>query len=555
VALVALCISCQPELVSIEPVNQNTINITLDSWQHIESKYPKVANNIKQLKQQAQLNRYSSNYNFYINDSTVQVIEQPNYTTFTFFVYRDSITPNILENYTYKLYNDGTYQQFLLKYHYTLDQDLNKVFSQTHFDIEAIDDHSLLYGRTNSCMPEFETVQTGVICTVAAKCTGGAKHEAGHPECICEDDPGCDPGGSMSCNPTYTVVYNSCGGGTNNGPDPNQNTNTTQGGNTQDPNSQPDPNNNSTIATPLEDTTPAWQGILDCINNPNLLETDTTTLDPDIFESLGLSKATYQAITNYLDENQCSERAQNFVIEAFHAILNNGEVDFEEQIINELKDKALCVYNQLVSSNSGFKEMIRKFDGEFPVSHLKFEIDESMSSNTRKAYTRPPQSYIIDIVLNGNPAKDASYQKRPNLLVAKTIIHEVIHAEIFRKILSLANDNGQIDVASAHIMLQNGDYPGILDYYTRFGINGFQHQQMAAHYRETIGRMLQEFDTGIVVPDNQQPNQLYMDLAWEGLIYSNIAEWQNIMDDTERERIEDVIDNYISENINETCTE
>jgi hypothetical protein len=158
--------------------------------------------------------------------------------------------------------------------------------------------------------------------------------------------------------------------------------------------------------------------------------------------------------------------------------------------------------------------MIKKFDGEFPVSHLKFEIDNSMSSNTKKAYTRPPESYVTDIVLNGNPVKDASYQKRPNLLVAKTIIHEVIHAEIFRKILSLASDNGQIDTTVLNNMLQNGDYPGILDYYTRFGANGFQHQQMAAHYRETIGRMLQEFDTGSVVAEWQEPDQFYMDLAW-----------------------------------------
>lgn len=45
-----------------------------------------------------------------------------------------------------------------------------------------------------------------------------------------------------------------------------------------------------------------------------------------------------------------------------------------------------------------------------------------MPSNTRKGYTRAPENYVIDIVINGNLNKDASYQKRPNLLVAKTII-------------------------------------------------------------------------------------------------------------------------------------
>ncbi|PIA79062.1 hypothetical protein BFR04_05945 [Gaetbulibacter sp. 4G1] len=181
-----------------------------------------------------------------------------------------------------------------------------------------------------------------------------------------------------------------------------------------------------------------------------------------------------------------------------------------------------------------------------------------MSSNTKKAFTRPPEDYVIDIVLNGNSLKDASYQKRPNLLVAKTIIHEVIHAEMFRKLISLANNNGNIDVTSLNQMLQQGDYPGMLDYYFRYGNtpnSNWQHQQMAAHYRETIARMLQEFDTGNAVPENQQPQQLYLDLSWEGLIYSSITAWQEIMDDTERTRIANVISNYIANNLNQTCTE
>src|SRR5690606_23964624 len=194
-----------------------------------------------------------------------------------------------------------------------------------------------------------------------------------------------------------------------------------------------------------------------------------------------------------------------------------------EQIINNLSGKALCIYNKLNSSSASFVNAIKKFDGNFPVSHLKFEIDPIMPSNTKRAYTRAPENYVIDIVLNGNPTKEAGYQQRPNLLVAKTIIHEVIHAEMFRKLLSLANDNGSINVSLINQMLHQGDYPGMLDYYFRNGedINSsWQHQQMAAHYRETIGRALQVYDTGIAVPNNQQPSQLYMDLAWEGLNHS-----------------------------------
>ncbi|MEC5167427.1 hypothetical protein RCH18_003183 [Flavobacterium sp. PL11] len=267
-------------------------------------------------------------------------------------------------------------------------------------------------------------------------------------------------------------------------------------------------------------------------------------------------------INNYLSEIiTITPKIENFIKKVINSEIetnNNAEVDFEEQIINELTGKALCVYNKLKSSSTGFKNAIKKFEAEFPVAHLKFEADATMSSNTKKAYTRAPENYVIDIVLNGNPIKDASYQKRPNLLVAKTIIHEVIHAEMFRKLLSLANNNGSIDVSLVNQMLLQGDYPGMLDYYFRNGsdINSnWQHQQIAAHYRETIARILQEFDTGTAIPDNQQSQQLYLDLSWEGLIYSNITAWQEIMDDTERTRIENVISNYINNNLNQTCTE
>ena len=206
-----------------------------------------------------------------------------------------------------------------------------------------------------------------------------------------------------------------------------------------------------------------------------------------------------------------------------------------------------------LTSGTAFKNAIKNFDGAFPVSHLKFNLKD-LDDDTR-GETSPPNKFIIDITLN-NDISVSGVNYRPNLLTAKTIIHEIIHAEMFRKLLSLANNNGSIDITILTRMLQQSDYPGMLDYYTRFGgINGFQHQQMAAHYRKTIARMLQEFDTGTPIPANQQPQQLYLDLSWEGLIYTNIVAWQNIMNDTERARIENVISNYITNNLNQTCTD
>jgi len=57
----------------------------------------------------------------------------------------------------------------------------------------------------------------------------------------------------------------------------------------------------------------------------------------------------------------------------------------------------------------------------------------------------------------------------------------------------------------------------------------------------------------VVVPETQQPEQLYMDLAWEGLNHSTITAWQDAIPQSDRDRIDQVIGNYISNNLNETC--
>ena len=69
---------------------------------------------------------------------------------------------------------------------------------------------------------------------------------------------------------------------------------------------------------------------------------------------------------------------------------------------------------------------------------------------------------------------------------------------------------------------------------------------------------MKEYYNGSTVTDNQQPAQLYMDLSWEGLIYENgdnaIYTWTSLPEE-EKERINDVISDYIDNHSNETCTE
>lgn len=67
-------------------------------------------------------------------------------------------------------------------------------------------------------------------------------------------------------------------------------------------------------------------------------------------------------------------------------------------------------------------------------------------------------------------------------------------------------------------------------------------------------KALQEYDTGNAVPDYQEPQQLYLDLSWEGLIYENnpntaVTAWTSLPQ-SESDRIRLVISDYINSNSN-----
>jgi hypothetical protein len=238
---------------------------------------------------------------------------------------------------------------------------------------------------------------------------------------------------------------------------------------------------------------------------------------------------------------------------------------FEEEkakiiIDDSFKDtKAECVYDKLLNTGAGFNNYVQNFDEEFPVSHLKWTMDDLGATDTGE--TRPPidlgngsisPDYVITIAINNNTTSNAGVNYRPNLMVAKTLAHEVIHAEMFRKIMSLTQEQNSDSFTRQEIinLLSNGDYPGIYDYYRRYETN-MDHQQMARHYRETIADMLQDFD------NHSRSYSFYKDLAWEGLMtndeYTNVA-WE-AESDTEQERIEDVILDYIDDNKSEGCQE
>jgi hypothetical protein len=200
--------------------------------------------------------------------------------------------------------------------------------------------------------------------------------------------------------------------------------------------------------------------------------------------------------------------------------------------------KAECVYNKLKQLSGGFRGSIQKFDGTFPVAHLKLSLDGSLPPTTN-ATTIAPSKYIIEIKINPNRLN------RPNLEIARTIIHETIHAEMWRKIMSILENGDDLNGLTKtewRNKLSNGDYPGIYYYYSKYGISNFQHEQMAEHYRNTIVNILKEFEPGL-------NEDVYNALTWVGL--KNTVTW-NALSPSEQARINGIITNF-NQNGNAIC--
>ncbi|URM35260.1 hypothetical protein [Flavobacterium anhuiense] len=121
-------------------------------------------------------------------------------------------------------------------------------------------------------------------------------------------------------------------------------------------------------------------------------------------------------------------------------------------------------------------------------------------------------------------------------------LHEIIHAEMFRKLLSLSSTRGKIDVTKLNQMLTQNNFPGLYDYYTRYGINGMQHEQMAAHYQDTMISFLKNYDTTLTT-------EQYEAISWAGL--KGTSSW-NALTQEKKTSLTDIYNSWLT-SANKQC--
>lgn len=249
------------------------------------------------------------------------------------------------------------------------------------------------------------------------------------------------------------------------------------------------------------------------------------------------------------DDVDYEEEALNFVSAVIDELTDTCETDFEVDFPNKVIEDSTFVNNlclktiyDTMGNAPTFNNYLQNFDGEFSVAHLKLSSSTDLPDDTN-AQTSAPQNYIITITFNENNLD------RPNLSIARTFIHEMIHAEIFRKLISVSQTSNIQALTPEIMQLLQNDYPGLYDYYLRWknniphGMNltSAQHQVMAQHYRDIIKQALIEFD-------DSHTQEVYEALSWIGL--KNTIAW-NSLSQAERNNIDQTIFSF--ENNNPNC--
>lgn len=235
-----------------------------------------------------------------------------------------------------------------------------------------------------------------------------------------------------------------------------------------------------------------------------------------------LSNAQIALISAYINVHGCMGENESFVKAAIEALVNDGEVDFNNELIFTnafIQTKAFCVIKLLSSSNNNlFKDVTSQFTSNNSKNKLRFTHEPIIQSNgtnntTTVANTSPPDSFgIITIRFNSN----TNSANANSLEIASTILHEAIHAELFRIVL------GNNDVPEPLPQYLYDYMVGLLEYFEENGSPDFinssaQHSFMAYNYVEAIAKAIKNFD------NNTHPLENYMSFGWEGLSQIGIA--------------------------------
>jgi hypothetical protein len=172
-------------------------------------------------------------------------------------------------------------------------------------------------------------------------------------------------------------------------------------------------------------------------------------------------------------------------------------------------EKAMCALSKLMENNF-FKNTLNNFIGQTKNIDLTFKLgyitQEPGFITVGNTVVKPNtwNSKNIDLILASNILDNLS-----SIEVATALLHEGIHAEIYRKLLSIHGPSN----------LDNQNFPSMFNMYQQYSISqGFSHEYMANYYVEIMANAIKEYDK------SKFGIEYYKAIAWNGLKGTNYYE-------------------------------
>ncbi|WP_035663926.1 hypothetical protein, partial [Flavobacterium sp. ACAM 123] len=191
-----------------------------------------------------------------------------------------------------------------------------------------------------------------------------------------------------------------------------------------------------------------------------------------------------------------SDEAKAFALEAINGYMTSSEVDLAYRVIidKSLKDNTNLygVYTQLGKAPA-FQVYLQKFDNNFSITNLNFRVDDTFKINQvekhwkAQAITLTPENNLIKIIINNDPSLPGNIMKFPKIISSLVFIHEMIHAEIYRILLSCStlpnvNTENMTDAQwGSYLKNMQNNFKELYKLYSQYQLNTkvpreFQHQ-------------------------------------------------------------------------------